>query len=345
MSKFASNSLLTMLALVFSIALTYASIELPRVINTSLHEIADFPGYDSGQNIEETESFLESHNIRLVGYTSLLLVIAMIFVGLVKGSSKLASIGALALFLPVFGHFAMSMFFLAGLGALRVVWMPFLDISYSILNLGGIAYIPYMLFVYIPMLFGVDIVETIPFVIMGLGIFLFFLGTHAWFYSRYNQKHIVDFWIYQYSRHPQYLGWIIWSYGVMIYMIRGSTLTHFKLTYTVPSSLPWIISTMVIICVALMEEVKMRNQFKSNYESYFAKTPFMLPLPKFVNRTILFPMKTLLRKNYPESIKDIFCIFFIYLAIVILLSIPFIEIDWLPRSGLWGFPYNVFPFS
>ena len=37
----------------------------------------------------------------------------------------------IVLFLPVFGHFALTMFFLGGLGFLRLLWMPFLDVSFN----------------------------------------------------------------------------------------------------------------------------------------------------------------------------------------------------------------------
>jgi hypothetical protein len=195
------------------------------------------------------------------------------------------------------------------------------------------------------MLIGLDIVEVIPYIIMGIGVFIFFLGTQAWFYSRYNKNNIVDFWIYRYSRHPQYLGWIIWTYGIMIYMIRGSTLVNFKLSYTVPSSLPWVISTLVIISVALIEEMKMQEHFSAEYKSYFNKTPFLFPIPKLINRVITYPMKLVLRKSYPETATDVILIFITYLVLIVLLSIPFVEIDLLPRSGLWGFPYNIFPFN
>jgi len=49
-------------------------------------------------------------------------------------------------------------------------------------------------------------------------------------------------------------------------------------------------------------------------------------------------------KEQPESGKEVAIVFFIYLGSQILLSVLFNAIDFLPRSGLWGFPKNVFPF-
>jgi len=235
------------------------------------------------------------------------------------------------------------MFFLAGLGAMRIVWMPILDISYDILRLGDIAFLPYMITVYLPALVGIDITKIIPYIIMGSGILIFILGTQAWMFARFNKKGVATFWIYRFSRHPQYLGWIIWSYGLLIYLIHNSSLVHFKLTYEMPSSLPWLITSLVIICVALLEETMMKQNYPDEYEDYRKQAPFLFPIPGFISKIITLPVKLLLRKEQPESGKEVAIVFFVYLGIMILLSLLFNAIDLMPRSGLWGFPYNVYP--
>lgn len=82
---------------------------------------------------------------------------ALIVIGLVAEKRCLASLGAFAFFLPVFGHFAFNMFFLAGLSILRVIWVPILDLSYRWLNLGNIAHLPFMTLVYFSALVGIDL--------------------------------------------------------------------------------------------------------------------------------------------------------------------------------------------
>jgi protein-S-isoprenylcysteine O-methyltransferase Ste14 len=345
-TTYKSSLLLTLLAVVFAIALTYASVELPILLNTFLHNIIDFPGYDSSHEIHlnKTASFMDSYFIRLIGYVCLAVVVVLIVAGFLTKKSGLVSAGAIVIFLPVFGHFSFNMFFLAGLGAMRIVWMPILDISYDILRLGDIAYLPYMIIVYLPALIGIDIVTIIPYIIMGLGILIFILGTQAWMFARFNKQGVATFWIYRFSRHPQYLGWIIWSYGLLIYLIRNSSLVHFKLTYEMPSSLPWLITSLVIICVALIEEIKMKQKYPEEYQKYEKQALFLFPIPQFISKIINFPVRLFLKKEQPENGKDVAVIFFIYLAILILLSLLFNAIDFLPRSGLWGFPKNVFPF-
>jgi len=336
---------LTLLAVVFAIALTYASVELPVLLNTFLHNIIDFPGYDSSHemHLNKTASFMDSYFIRFIGYACLAIIVVLIVVGFITKKSGLVSAGAIALFLPVFGHFSFNMFFLAGLGAMRIVWMPILDISYDILRLGDIAFLPYMITVYLPALVGIDITKIIPYIIMGSGILIFILGTQAWMFARFNKKGVATFWIYRFSRHPQYLGWIIWSYGLLIYLIHNSSLVHFKLTYEMPSSLPWLITSLVIICVALLEETMMKQNYPDEYEDYRKQAPFLFPIPGFISKIITLPVKLLLRKEQPESGKEVAIVFFVYLGILILLSLLFNAIDLMPRSGLWGFPYNVYP--
>ena len=341
-----TNFFLTFLAIVFAIALTYASVELPIILNSFLNRIIDFPGYDSAHpiHINKTASFLDSNYIRIIGYACLAIIVLLIATGFITKKSGLVSAGAIAIFLPVFGHFSFNMFFLAGLGAMRIVWMPILDISYDVLRLGDIAYLPYMIIVYLPALLRIDISTVIPYIIMTSGILIFILGTQAWMFARFNKKGVATFWIYRFSRHPQYLGWIIWSYGLLIYLIRNSSLVHFKLTYEMPSSLPWLITSLVIICVALLEEIKMKQKFPEEYENYRRQAPFLFPFPKFFSRLITFPVRLIFKKEKPESVKEIVIIFFVYLGLLILLSLLFNTIDFLPRSGIYGFPRNVFPF-
>lgn len=131
--------MLLSVSVVFSVALMFAFIELPRLLDNLLQENVGFPGFDHGLDDEEaykTELYIQALHLRLIGYVSLALVLAFIVLGFVTSKSSWAWAGALVLFLPVFGQFALSMFFLSGLGMLRIGWMPFLDISFEFLNLG-----------------------------------------------------------------------------------------------------------------------------------------------------------------------------------------------------------------
>ncbi|MDH3252109.1 MAG: DUF1295 domain-containing protein [Ignavibacteria bacterium] len=336
--------LLALVAFVFAVGLTYASVELPRLVNALLHDWVSFPGGDPVRQPELLETFVISHHLHLIGYGALALLIILVIVGLVAEKGGIATAGAIGFFLPVFGHFCRSMFFLAGLGLLRTVWMPLTGVSFDLLRLGDIVYLPYIIIVYIPALIGVDIRDPLPFLIMGIGILVFVLGVLVWLIARAQNKGTAEFWVYRFSRHPQYLGWIIWSYGLMLYFARNNEGNLFKLAWGFPDSLPFLLSAMVIIGVALIEEIRMRREQGHEYETYSRRTPFLFPLPRFISTLVSIPLRIILKKERPETGKEIALLLGVYTGLLILLSMPFVVFQWPPRSGWWGFPYNVFPF-
>jgi hypothetical protein len=123
--------LLGCLAIVFTIGLTYASVELPHQVSRTLVSHMGAPGFDATYHPEETEAFLGAYHLRVLGFAGLILTGLLIVFGLIAERRGMAAAGAVLFFLPVFGHFAASMFFLAGLAMLRVVWLPILDAGSS----------------------------------------------------------------------------------------------------------------------------------------------------------------------------------------------------------------------
>jgi len=337
--------LLAAITVIFTIGLTYASVEFPLLASRALMDHVEAPGFDATYHPEETEAFLGTHRLRLVGATGLILTGFLILVGLVTERRAMAATGAVLFFLPVFGHFAASMFFLAGLAALRVIWLPILDVSHEVLALGDAVYLPYAAAVYPLVNLGLDVRDTLPWVVMGLGVAIFIASTMTWMTSKYQGRGVADAWLYRISRHPQYLGWIIWSYGLLLYVLRHSELYQFKIRWGVPSSLPWLISTLVIVGVAMIEEIRMVGSEGMLYESFKEKTPFLAPLPKWLARSISAPMRLLLGRAWPETGRQVAAVVALYAAILIVASAPFVIFDWPPRTGWWGFPYNVWPLA
>ena len=249
--------------------------------------------------------------LRPFGYISFLVTMLLIILGFVFKVRGLSTFGSVALYLPTFGYFAFTMFFLAGIGVLRVLWLPLFDLSPNVLRLGEIVYLPFIAFGF----------STVPasFAIMFVGLLVFTLGIFSWLYSKFKGIEIVDFWIYRYSRHPQYLGFLIWSYGLML--LAGFVGAP-KGGYVPPPSLPWLISAMAIVGTALHEEQIMVKKHGDKYKKYMENTPFMLPLPKKLSAIITTPAKIVIKKNLPENRKQIFTTVFIYFCILVLLSLP-----------------------
>ena len=323
---------LTVLAVVFTLALAFATEEIPRLLNQALSQhVPDIHGLWSPQAVEP---FVDS--MRTVGYILLGVVVALIIIGFVSKKRGLSSLGSIFLFLPTFGYFAAPMFFLAGLGLLKVGWLPFSNAE-SIMRLGDIVYVPYMIPVYIFELVGnMDVRMILAYIAVGAGLFMFTLGTVTWFYGKHQGKETIDFGIYKYSRHPQYIGFIIWSYGVML---LGGLAQVFAGRRYPPITLPWLISALIIICVALVEELDMRKKDPEGYLAYRASAPFMFPLHKRIVSIVTFPFRTLFKRDLPESRKQVLATFGIYLGILVLLSLPFLQIHWPPALRWIDWPY------
>jgi protein-S-isoprenylcysteine O-methyltransferase Ste14 len=327
-----SNVTLTVIAVVFAVGLTFASIELPLLLNRALELTfgnALFPrGIWSGPNEAPSEAYIQQHFLRPIGYACLVSVLALIIWGLIAERRRLAFAGAVLFFLPVFGHFAVQMFFLAGLGFLRLIWMPILDGAYGLtgdsefwlFRLGDVAILPYMGIINLGGMVHLDLRLVLPYIIMGIGLSLFSLGTAAWFHAKRIKQGIAQFWIYLFSRHPQYLGWIIWSYGLYVYFLHHHEGSHFQIGWGIPDSLPWLVSTMVIIGVALLEEIKMQRELGDEYKIYAARTPFMFPLPVIISGIVALPMRLVIRKKRPERGAEVAVVVLAYLGLLVLAS-------------------------
>ena len=301
---------LTALALVFTAGLTFASIELPRLLDAFLGENIDTVDAATGLNqLSEykTELYLQYFYLRPIGYFCLAAVVLLIIVGFLTEKTGWASAGALILFLPVFGHFAATMFFLGGLGFLRLIWLPALDASFTLFRLGEIINVPHEILVYIASLVGLSPGSYLSCSIIGLGLLIFILGTLTWFLARTQKKDVADFWVYRHSRHPQYLGWIIWSYGVMY--LPGPNI---RLCYSLSNSLPWLLSTMIIIGVAMLEELKMKRLYGESYEPYRKRAPFLVPLPRFLAAAFTLPLRLMFKKDHPERKREILAVLSFY---------------------------------
>ena len=117
--------LLGLLAGVFTVALTFATIEIPGMLRRLVP--AFFPDLNPAIEFDRIEELLTY--IRPIGYACIVAVIALTVVGFKTGKGRLSSLGSLALFLPTFGYYVASMFFLTGIGILRILWIPFWDVS------------------------------------------------------------------------------------------------------------------------------------------------------------------------------------------------------------------------
>jgi len=327
MTQKSKDLLLLALAIVFSIALMFSFVELPRLIDNFLQTDVGFPGFDHGSselNAYKTDLFIDSLYLRWIGYGSLLLVVVFIIVGYATRKSVWAWAGAFALFLPVFGQFALSMFFLSGLGILRVGWFPFMDISLKILELGNVIYIPYWILMWIGRQFDWYAHNFLSYLFMIFGSLIFVWSVLLWLRARSSENPVASSRLYRFSRHPQYLGWIIWSYGLLLFSALENQM---KKTWSIPASLPWLLATMVIIGICMLEEIKMKELYGGSYEKYRKKTPFLFPLPKWLKSALLLPVRLVFRRDWPETRGQVAGTILIYTLCLMSISLLWVDFD------------------
>ncbi|NIQ05137.1 MAG: DUF1295 domain-containing protein [Candidatus Korarchaeota archaeon] len=308
------------LAGLFTIVMVYATVVIPMKLHAQISSVI------TGEKI----TFLTSSGLLWrIGMVSLCLLVALVVAGFVLEKTRLSSLGSVLLYLPTFSYFALVMWWLYGIGFLRVLWLPIADILPFV---GELVYLPYL--VLIPLvrilswLLGTDIgiigiiagYGSICFFIGG-GSFVFLLGTEAWLYGKKKGQAVIDFGVYQYSRHPQYLGFILWSYGGSFRV--GSVAPPPVLWGYIHPGFPWLVSVLLVMCIALFEEQTMVQEYGEEYLSYREETPFLLPLPSFLATLVTGPMRLLLGKDHPTKKREIAYVFFLYLSLYLLAAYLF----------------------
>lgn len=323
---------MVLVAGVFTAALTYATVELPAWLARLAADWVDIPDLHPAIEPEAIRAFIESNNLHLIAWGCLAAVGTAIVAGIVLGRRSLATAGAIVLFLPTLGSFAAYMFFLAGLGVLRVLWLPAWESG--LMALGDVAYVPYMAIVWPLSLAGVDARDVVALAAIAVGLFVFVLGTATWLVARFEGRDVADSFVYRWSRHPQYAGWIVWSWGMMLL----SALQPMPYGGHNPGgALAWTIATLVIVAVAWAEESHMLRSHGGAYTAYQARTPFLLPLPRAVGRLVAAPLRLVAPDGHPAAGRQILVAAVIYLAVIVILSLPFAALDW-PPLDWWAWP-------
>jgi protein-S-isoprenylcysteine O-methyltransferase Ste14 len=314
---------LLLLALVFTAGLTFATLELPRLVDGLLQSHVRTPGGDSHADAVarlKTDLFMAHYHVRTLGYAAFFLLLGLIVVGFCTRRTGLAALGAFGVMLPVFAQFASVMFFLAGLGVLNAVWLPVLDVSYELQGWGRVIDAPNDALRWLLGLVGIHSPWPTILFFTGGGILIFLLGVYAWLKARAEGAGVATSRVYRISRHPQYLGWILWTYGAYLVIQLAR---YPRRSWGIGASFPWLLSTMVIIAVALTEELQMRQRHGEAYESYRRSAPFLFPVPRVVERALSWPYRFLSGMERPGRKRDVVAVTALYTAVLVGLSVAF----------------------
>ena len=164
-----------------------------------------------------------------------------------------------------------------------------------------------------------------------VGLLVLFLGVAAWLNTKYQGRTLVDSGIYRLTRHPQYLGYILWSHGMLIL----STYNNAPWRTPTAVTLNWLVSSLILVGLALAEEINLRADDGLNYVEYADRVSFMFPLPISVRRIVSAPFRRMWGGDYPENLRMVF----VTLALVFLVvSFPdlffggLIDKLWLPHQ-------------
>lgn len=310
------------LAVFFTIVFLFIEFEISILVNSFL--IQYFPEIHPAIYPNEIVVFINA--VRPFGYICLIIVVILIILGFLIKKEKLVVSGSFLLFLPTFGSFATSMFFLAGIGILQALWLPLETPFFNFLTLGNIVFLPSFiigLFAYINPLFPFLFLLLFQWVLLIIGLYLFTLGVISWFYGKHQKKDIINFSIYKHSRHPQYLGFLLWSYGISLqYWLSEFFISPFG-HIGLKASLPWVISALIVVSVAFLEDIEMSKKYPEKYKIYRERTSFLIPLPKSLKSIVSFPIRFILRKNFPETKKEVLLVVTLYGVILIGLSLLF----------------------
>ncbi len=128
---------LIVVSFTLTVTLTFSTFEAVRVMDGILH--GPFP--DIAYHREEIETFMNV--ARPIGYACFAFVVLFILLGLLTRHRWFSFGGTFAVFLSTVGDFTFSMFFLGGLGILRVMSLPLSDFNRVVFRLGDIVYLPY----------------------------------------------------------------------------------------------------------------------------------------------------------------------------------------------------------
>lgn len=317
-------------SILFTIALFYATFILPTIIGNVLKRI--FPDIYQWHDIPENISLLYQCAM-IIGISTFILSIAFIILGFIVRWTKISFIGALTLYLPVFSGFAFSMFLFAGIGVLRYIWYPMVQvfggyaeillIGYSILLLPlCIIMAPFLILdsLGITSQATTTVYVIMILVIIFIGFTVLAISIATWLYYRLKGVKIIKQGIYRYSRHPQYLGLLLWCYSLLLLY---SSMYVVPFANYPPPAMPYLILLFTIVGIALIEEQKLIEKYGNEYIDYRRQTPFLIPLHKAIKDAILWIPRKVIKKDLPETRMEIVKVLMVYFIILTLLSMPF----------------------
>lgn len=155
---------------------------------------------------------------------------------------------------------------------------------YPIVNLLGIHLVPTLIVYFASIPSFLYVINNNDFEIVNVGgLLIMILATLLELISDYNmiqfkkvrkdKNEIINIGLWKYSRHPNYLGEILFWYGVALTFI----LSNISLWYVIIGA---ILNTLLFVFISIPMAENHLSSYKENYSDYKQKTRMLLPLKK-----------------------------------------------------------------
>jgi protein-S-isoprenylcysteine O-methyltransferase Ste14 len=163
-----------------------------------------------------------------------------------------------------------------------IQYVPCTGVWFGIMSVPLIAYLflyfqnPGILISDLNFMFGTF---EISIVLFGLTLFIYSLA-----HQISHRKQLIRTGPYKYVRHPQYLAFIIMTFGMTLIAFQTSPIFNFNLgnlnVYTVLLVI-WIAEVLAYIILAKIEEYALKVKYGDKYLDYINNVSFMIPFLKF----------------------------------------------------------------
>ncbi len=311
-------------ALIATLFFTYVTLQIPRFLKSVTHGVL----YDICCHFKIVGPRLDL--IFIFGEVILILVLVIAIKGITRKRYFASVLSAVVYFTPTLFVFVARMSTLFTGLEIPAYLISYIFREYSIFGrymwrlfyVGQVFLVPYWLAITAYASEGGRIWANIEqvrdvygstFIIVGL--LVLFLGVAAWLNTKYQGRRLVDSGIYRLTRHPQYLGYILWSYGMLIL----STYNQAPWRRPVEMTLNWFVSSLILVGLALAEEINLRTDDGLNYVEYAERGSFMFPLPGSVRRVVSKPFRIMWGGDHPENLRMVFKTL---VLVFILVSVP-----------------------
>ena len=295
-------------ALLATLFFTYVTLQIPRFLKSLTHGVL----YDICRHFKIVGPRLDL--IYIFGEVILILVLVIAIKGITRKRYFASVLSAVVYFTPTLFVFVARMSTLFTGLEIPAYLISYIFREYSIFGrymwrlfyVGQVFLVPYWLAITAYASEGGRIWANIEqvrdiygstFIVVGL--LVLFLGVAAWLNTKYQGRRLVDSGIYRLTRHPQYLGYILWSYGMLIL----STYNQAPWRQPIEITLNWFVSSLILVGLALAEEINLRTDDGLNYDEYAERASFMFPLPRLVRRVVSAPFRIIWGSDFPENLR------------------------------------------